>query len=298
MESTTQKNAGKISDFWIKRQRSERTANSYRGILKRFCLSVFEKQPGDVLVSDLKTLTPKLVNERFIEPKKRAGVKQQTIRQNLKVMQSCFKTFAEELVSESIDFEYIEKHVLSDRYLIDDGELTPPLSPTIRRDFISWLLTRQFKRTEFDNTGERYAIIVEIMHLTAIRLSATFSLKWGDIRLEEDSFGNVGYNIYAHDKGSKVNKKAIPDMVFNKLVGIYTKGDSGSYIFNGVNPRTFQNLMNEFLNERGVEVTPHSIKVGAATELYARTHDIVLVQRFLEHYNLKTTEQCIKSKTI
>lgn len=53
--------------------------------------------------------------------------------------------------------------------------------------------------------------------------------------------------------------------------------------------------MKEYSEEHGVKMTPHSIRVGAATKVYKITNDIVLTSRFLDHADTKTTERYIRT---
>ncbi|WP_251692366.1 hypothetical protein, partial [Staphylococcus aureus] len=70
--------------------------------------------------------------------------------------------------------------------------------------FKEWLLDRKFAK-RYGNLNERYALALEFMYSTAIRINSAFSnVYWNDIVWETDLKGNEGWTVYAVDKGEKL----------------------------------------------------------------------------------------------
>ena len=50
----------------------------------------------------------------------------------------------------------------------------------------------------------------------------------------------------------------------------------------------------KFFNKKGLKVQSHDFRVTTATEMYEQTKDIVAVQQYLSHSDIKTTQRYVK----
>ena len=89
------------------------------------------------------------------------------------------------------------------------------------------------------------------------------------------------------------NTKYLPIEYYNELKEVFYKGDDQGEVFEGLTSSVLRRLMKEFSDETGKNLTPHSIKAGATTTLYARTHDMMMVRDFCDHTSISVTERYI-----
>lgn len=95
-------------------------------------------------------------------------------------------------------------------------------------------------------------------------------------------------------KGLKAkDTKATESISESELKEVFYKGDDQGEVFEGLTSSVLRRLMKEFSNETGKNLTPHSIKAGAATTLYARTHDMMMVRDFCDYTSISVTERYI-----
>ncbi|MFD1484787.1 tyrosine-type recombinase/integrase [Lacticaseibacillus baoqingensis] len=130
-------------------------------------------------------------------------------------------------------------------------------------------------RSDIQNPGEKYAGITDFMFKFATRVSATFKVRWTDIKDLEDVNGNVNKAAYVRDKGVKINVKVMADNYYQSLREMYFTCEENDTLFHELSERTFTNMMTDFSKVSGRNVTPHSLKVGAVTRLYDLTHNIM-----------------------
>lgn len=279
---------------WVDTQKSQNTALSYKRVIPQFFeLTLGKVNIDELTVDDFEMLSPMLVQSKYVKALRKQGVKDSTIQNYLAVISSFFKElednriykFPSNIISSSI------------RKLNNDSQLTQGMEDFEYEKLHEWILNRRFAK-RYGNLNEKYALVLETMWCTAIRLNCTFNtLCWDDIVFQTDGLGNKSWVIHARDKGNKVNEKPISDYLYQKIYSTMHQ-DGQDLIFGSLSKRSFTNLLAEFSEETGIKVTPHSIKVGATTTLYRLKNDIVVASRFADHEDTKTTMRYIRTDNI
>ncbi|MCC4466447.1 site-specific integrase [Limosilactobacillus reuteri] len=80
---------------------------------------------------------------------------------------------------------------------------------------------------------------------------------------------------------------------FEKMKQLLYNGNKHDYVFKDLSQRSFKRYLKQFSAEINKNITPHSFKRGAATTLYAETHDLLLVRDFCDHTDVSITQQYI-----
>ncbi|UDM72659.1 tyrosine-type recombinase/integrase [Vagococcus fluvialis] len=282
-------------EIWIDSKRSKATQKSYRRVVPQFFDLMIGKEIKYVSEIDMLTIVPATVEEKYINILIGEGYKQSTIKYYLVIVSSFIEYLSINRVFD-VDFTFISEIALKGSSLRDDSGRRELMPEDEYERFKEWLLDRKFAK-RYGNLNERYALALEFMYSTAIRINSAFSnVYWNDIVWETDLKGNEGWTVYAVDKGEKLNSKPINSDLYDKLREVFYKDDGeDDLVLNGISKQSFTRLMKEYSEEHGVKMTPHSIRVGAATKVYKITNDIVLTSRFLDHADTKTTERYIRT---
>lgn len=284
-----------VVDDWLSRAESNNSKKSYRSALENFSDMVFNKPDlSHMTEDDWKGLVPSDVRSKFIDVLKSRGMRNSTAKYYIRVVRSFVSHMERYKEFSSIDTAYIKISCLETKNISDDTVSRAKLGANEFYEFVEWLQEERFtdKNAEL---GYKYAIVAEFMFKTAARLTATFKhLKWSDIRWESDSYHNYGWTAYVLDKGNKLNDKVIPESLYNKMYEMFFDGDLNGVVFESVSSQMFSRLTKEFGRLNNKEYTPHSLKVGAGTEYYNRTKDLVRTMEFLDHNDPKTTLKYIR----
>lgn len=288
-------NASEVFHNWIANSRSENTKDSYKRIVPTFFQMVLNTTLDDLTEEAILSLVPSSVEMYYKSILLNKGMKQSTIINYLKVVGAYFHQLEVNNIFPGVNYLFLREEVLSYKRLKDDTVSRKKMGVSEYDAFYEWLITKNFSKRYADK-GIKYAAALKFMYTTAVRIDATFqNIKWSNFVREEDFYGQIGWTIYALDKGEKVNKKPITDEYYNELREACYNGHEDELVFGDLSKQSFTRLMREFSDETGKEFTPHSIKVGAGTRLYNLTKDIVMVQRFLDHDDPKTTVRYIRT---
>lgn len=293
------KSIAEIYRVWLDGQSSEETAKVYRNYVNKFCSYVFDKTPEQLSEDDISSdnFYPGLVQDKFINRLRDEDVQDSSIRNYMNAVSSFMDALESNRVSSEADFLYIKKNVLNKKSLKKDGGHVSMISRNDLAAFEDFLRNRKY-RSKAENVGLKYAGVVDFMFTFATRVSATFNIKWSDIKDITDIKGNTDKCAYVHDKGkgsgSRANQKVIAPDYYAKMRELYFTGDESDTIFHELTQDTFTRMMKEFSEKTGRDMTPHSIKVGAVSWLYELTHDIVLCQQFADHEDIETTQRYIR----
>lgn len=290
IKATTEKKISnelnQIFNSWVNSQKSEKTQVKYASIVTSFSQMIFEKEVCQLTEADFNSIRYSLVFDKYISLMKER-VKDSTIKNYLKIISSFLDYVDREEVFSTVNFRAIRKNHLNTNNLAKDMGHVKPMSLTDFDLFKDWLLARDFPRTNVENVSEKYITVADFMFKTALRVSVAFKIKWTDFEIHRSMWNNTSVRVSAMGKGSKLNVKYISVEYYEEIKQLL-KNDS-EYVFGELNQRTFASLMEKFSEETGCKMTPHSIKVGAGTQLYARTKDIVKTQQFLDHNDIQTT---------
>ena len=295
MEETKMELNAVVTD-WLNRMESDNSKVSYFKSLDTFAKMTFKISAlPEMNEAHWMNLKPSDVRNNFIEPLQRQGLQNSTIKYYIRVVRS-FVTHMERFkdFSQLIDLSYIKISCLETRNISDDTVSRAKLGASEFYEFVEWLKEERFTGRNAD-LGNKYALAAEFMFKTASRLTAVFKkVRWADIVWEGDSYHNFGWNAYILDKGNKVNKKAIPSSLYDRIYKEFYHGDRTEPVFKDISSQMFSRLTSEYGELVGKEYVPHSIKVGAGTEYYNRTQDLVRTMEFLDHEDPKTTLKYIR----
>ena len=146
--------------------------------------------------------------------------------------------------------------------------------------------------------GLRDYCILEVLYGTGLRVSELVNLTMGDIHLEEGYIRVIG-------KGNKERIVPIGSYAVKSIHGYFDKGRpefykeglSLDYLFLGVrgkvlNDRIVRKIIDDSIEKtaQNLDVSPHTIRHSFATHLLERGSDIRVVQSFLGHESLSTTQ--------
>lgn len=280
---------------WIESKRSTATQKSYKRVVPQFFDLTMGKEVSEITESDMQAIVPAMVEDKYINEMKKEGVKQSTIKYYLTIVSSFVEYLSANRVFD-LNYKFITDIALAGESLKDDSKTRELMTEIDYENLKEWLLNKEFAK-RYGNLNERYALALELMYSTAIRIDAAFTaIKWSCIKWETDLVGNEGWTIYVTGKGDKLGVKPINSELYDKLRDVfYNEDDEDGLVLNGISKQSFTRLMKEYSEEHGVKITPHSIKVGAGTKLYSMTKDIVVTSRFLDHADTKTTERYIRT---
>ncbi|WP_261806760.1 site-specific integrase [Lapidilactobacillus luobeiensis] len=284
--------------YWLDSRKSEGTKKVYENSVVLFFKMVYSKKISELVNDDF------LINnfyrdktfKKFVEPMRRNGVKDETIKNYLSGVSSFITALEKNMILNNVDYNYIRRFGLAGDTLIKDGGEVPSMSVGEFDELIEFLKEYKFKSTA-NRINEKYMAAAKLMFCIASHISATFRLKWSDIVHDRDFDDNEFWVIYVHDKGNKVNKKPIADKMYYELKELLYEGNQDDTLFHDVSQRNFAKIMELCSEKTGHKITPQSLKVGAGTRLYNLTKDPDMVRRFLDHESLDMTTKYIRSGT-
>ncbi|MFT8556608.1 hypothetical protein [Liquorilactobacillus hordei] len=293
MEKTMEKS--KISnafDSFIDTRRTLSTKKKYRFCVDKFFINLFGIDTVHITKELILKINYGLVFRDFIKVERSKGIKDSTIATNLHIVSSFFDHLEKENVYPDINIVKIKRDYLNTNVLIDDIEHINPMSKNDLKRLEKWLIDRQYKSND-NRIGEKYAMLVDFMFVTAIRSTATFKIKWDQFQVIEWNATKFA-KLIVTDKGVKKNIKFLPYPYYQKMIDMLYKGDDNEYIFKDLNKNNLIHYMDQFSIEFDKKITPHSLKVGAGTYVYSITKDIVKTSRFLDHESVETTMKYIR----
>ena len=130
----------------------------------------------------------------------------------------------------------------------------------------------------------RAAVLVTLMGKVGLRVSEAIAVMPCDIH-------NDG-TISVAGKGSKKRILPLSEQVYEYLDGWAASYHDGESIV-GMANSTARARITQIGEDLDMEVASHDLRATFATDLYRRTKDIVVVQRFLGHADVKTTQRYI-----
>lgn len=191
------------------------------------------------------------------------------------------------------------------RYLIEIGRLDrDPARPLRRRPapapppaILTHADEKALHKTVRSRTGtmaERDRLMLELLVGTGIRLSSLVGLDVEDVRLDEKRIiirakGGAREPVFIRTELRRLLRIRLRDMARAGIVtGPLFRSSRGTRI----SKRQVQMRLAHWLAEADIEkpVTVHGLRHTFGTNLYARTHDLRLVQRALGHKQVTTTQ--------
>lgn len=277
---------------WNNSFSSKNTIKKYNTSVKLFSRMVFQKAPTEITEADLEGLRYSDTINKFVKPLRDKGVKSSTIKSHLIAMRSLVKMIRREKIYPNVNFSDLESYILTVDNLADkDVRHHLPISLQELQNMEKWM--NDNKNTQWSNRGEKYALLIDFMYKTAIRISATLTIRWTDFQIVNSPYGGDWAELYVVDKGHKLNTKYLHKSYYDKLKSIFYEGDDNEEVFNGLSQNTLRQYFKEYSEVVGHNIVIHGLKAGAATTLYSETKDLMLVRDFCDHESVKTTEAYI-----
>lgn len=138
---------------------------------------------------------------------------------------------------------------------------------------------------------EKY-LYFKTLYTTALRKTALLNLKWNEIKqLKDKNTGKMFWTIKTKDKGNKYDIIAIPDELYEELLGL--KGDKDK-VFN-INENTLYKVLSDFVEMFGLrdfKLSIHSVKSSSIDKAWILTgKDIKATSKHGHHSNINTTSK-------
>lgn len=280
---------------WNNSISSVNTIKRYNTSVKLFCKMVFGKEPTEINEADLKGLRFSDTVNKFVKPLRDKGTKDSTIKSHLIAVRSFIRMIHREKIYPEVNFSELEKYALTvDNLNNRDVHHHSPLSIKELHDMEKWL--RETKNSNKKNLGEKYALLIDFMYTTAIRVSATFMIRWEDFQVISSPYGGDWAELNVMDKGRKLNTKYLHKDYYDRLKNNFYRGNDRDDIFGELSQNTLRQYFKEYSEVVGRNIVIHSLKAGAATTLYSETKDLMLVRDFCDHESVKTTEAYIHTQ--
>lgn len=208
------------------------------------------------------------------------------------------RTLARKIATLKSFFKYLNREAF-----IDNNPMVYIQSPKLDKRLPNFMYEYQIKKLlsipEKNTTkGLRDYCILEVLYGTGLRVSELVSLTIEDLYLKE------GY-IKVTGKGNKERIipigsfaiKSINSYLNNSRPKFYKEGISFNYLFLGIrgkvlNDRIVRKIIDDYIKitAQNINVFPHTIRHSFATHLLERGSDIRVVQSFLGHESLSTTQ--------
>ncbi|PWT35106.1 integrase [Limosilactobacillus reuteri] len=285
---------GEVYNTWLMSIASKNTKAKYTISVRLFCNMVFAKKPEDVNKEDLITVRYRDTINNFVNPLKKDGVKDSTIKAHLTAMRQFVKAMSRDhLYDNDVNYSDILNNILNVTTLkTNDVKHHETLSVNELEKLEDWLTNKSYRSSD-KTIGQKYAMLASFLYATAVRISATFNITWEDFTMTNSPYGGDWAILRAIDKGHKLNEKPLALDYYKKLKDLLYDGNPYDKVFKGLSQRTFAKYLTEFSEIIDKNITPHSFKRGAATTLYSETHDLLLVRDFCDHESVKVTQEYI-----
>ena len=282
---------------WIDSRKSKNTKQNYAKASNDFMQKLFNKNADEITAEDLNSMSYSMVFDNFIKPYRDNGSKDSTIKNYLFAVNSFLSILERDSVFPEVNFKKIKKDYTSTRELNQkDCKHIELLTEKEILDLEDFLKARKYSKDPDNDLGEQYAMLVDFMFRTAIRGTAALTVKWSDFTQHNSPYDGKDYvRLEVIDKGHKLNNKELTADYYEKLKSVFYKSNAQQEkVFYRLNRDQLNTMIREFGQTIGRSVSVHSIKVGAATTLWSRTHDILKVKRFCDHDSIVTTERYIR----
>lgn len=273
---------------------SNNTRKLYDGRVRQFTEYVWDKEPQEVTLDDLKKVRNISVQRKYVNRLRKEGVKEKTIITYLRGVKALFRELDKnEWFGDEINLIHLRDKVLDFKLRANDGGHNGEVTLEELEQLKKWLLQVRYE------DGAQYAELVDFMFKTAIRITAALNVRWKDFMVFDSSYGGTWARLEVIDKGKKLNVKNLPIRQYERLQRVcgYDSSNKDELVFKGLSANVLRQMMTRFGNEvlHRDGISPHALKVGAANTFYNQTHDIVELQQFLDHSDITTTREYLRA---
>lgn len=270
------------------RRYSENTVKAYRKDLSVFSIWLISNVEniqivyGDEEIVDFKldfNSIDHLLIRRFINFLNRTNYKKRTLSRKIATLKSFFK-------------------FLNRQELIENNPMVHVLSPKVDKSLPKFMYEYQIESLMNSpdlNTpiGLRDRAVMEVLYASGMRVSELVSIKIKDINLDLGTINITG-------KGNKERIVPIGSYAIDAIKKYYESGfleDKGEYLFYGargkpLGDRSVRTLLDGYIKKVSatLNISPHTFRHSFATHLLERGSDLRVVQTFLGHESLSTTQ--------
>ncbi len=216
---------------------------------------------------------------KFINYLNRTGYKKRTMSRKIATLRSFFKFLTRQELIESNPMIHV---------------ISPKLDKSLPKFMYEYQVEALMQAPDLSTTiGLRDRAIMEVLYASGIRVSELVSIKTKDIDLDLGT-------IHVTGKGNKERIVPIGSYAIKSINDYYESGfldDKGEYLFYGVRgkqlgDRTVRALLEKYINKVSttLSISPHTFRHSFATHLLERGSDLRVVQTFLGHESLSTTQ--------
>ena len=237
---------------------SEKTKFVYTYFVKKFLLNL-DKLPEKATEYDVKAFLAKNIDN--------------------------YSTKSYALLLSSLRFFF--KHIIKSNAMIDIR------TPKIEKEIKDVLTQEEVKSLIEIAPNYKSKLIISMLYSTGLRISELVSLNKQDLNLERHQ------GIVKKGKGKKDRLLFFSKELVEPL-SKYLKTVQGDFVFPGwkgnkMHPRNVQNLLNRLKIKAKItkKVSPHTLRRSYATHLHEEGVDIRLIQVFLGHSRIDTTEHYV-----
>lgn len=134
--------------------------------------------------------------------------------------------------------------------------------------------------------GRRDRALLEVMYSAGLRVSELVSLNVADVDLEAGTVKVIGKGN--RERLAPIGKHAIAALracIGDREGPVFTNYKGGRLSTRGV-----QKMLDKYTAQIGLEATPHSLRHSAATHLLDNGADIRMIQEFLGHLSITSTQ--------
>ena len=270
----------------------ESAQSNYSNNIKEFFQMMYNKDVSEVTEDDLASIRPHDVQKNYISELMK-NCKNSTIKYKVKNIQQFMSKLNINRVYKNVNYAFINDVALSTKHLRDDSSRTRKMTKEDFEALKEWFVNDRYAEGRYSYKGKIYATLVDFMYVTGSRISASFKVKWTDIKQRKDDYGQLAYVIYIRDKGNKLEMFPITDEFHTQLKENLYDGNDEVTIFNKISQRGFTNDIKKFAQELDLHeediFTPHSIRSLAITTYYSMNKDIVATKNFANHESIETT---------
>ena len=181
--------------------------------------------------------------------------------------------------AKTIKVAKIERTIHSEKVL-SEKEISKLIRDTLKIDARGW--NRENKR-------ERYALIIECLSITGLRISELIHIKLKDCKKQK----GIVY-IQVMGKGSKPRRIFVPEKLFEK---IKLEFNSNEFLFTSIQDKKYNRAMlYQDIRDLGIrilnrEIGLHTFRHSFATREIKKRGSVKAVQKYLGHSSSAITEQ-------
>ena len=183
------------------------------------------------------------------------------------------------------------------KYIIKSNAMIDIRTPKIEKEIKDVLTQEEVKSLIEIAPNYKSKLIISMLYSTGLRISELVSLNKQDLNLERHQ------GIVKKGKGKKDRLLFFSKELVEPL-SKYLKTVQGDFVFPGwkgnkMHPRNVQNLLNRLKIKAKItkKVSPHTLRRSYATHLHEEGVDIRLIQVFLGHSRIDTTEHYVDVST-